>query len=195
MVEEIEIKRKVFEVIDTIGEHSKKVSRKGEIYFLKDFGNNKEKFKDYIDGATKCKNNGIVAPKIYMYDKDRCIVIEDYIEHKNVMEMLMEGELPEELYEKVFIMNWRAKHGKFSIHFDPVKFGWDGKELYYLSQLARNYSEKWNLEKDSIFLWFYTKDFVNYLMEKGLDIDQKRANTSQGYVNKQLSLTVVKYYR
>ena len=166
MVEEIEIKRKVFEVIEQIGERTKKVMRKGKMYFLKDFGNNSERFEDYVDGASKCKNVGIPAPKIYMFDKNKNIVITDYIDHTNVLDMLMEKDLPEEIFDKAFLINWRAKNGKFSINFDPINFGWDGQNLYYLAQLVRARNDKWNLEGDSIYLWYYTKEFVDYLINK-----------------------------
>lgn len=195
MIEQIEIKRKVFDVVEEIGEHSKKVTRKGKFYFYKDFQNNYEKFEAFIDGANKCRTSGIVAPKIYLYDKNKNIVIMDYIEQKNVLDMLREEDLPDEIFDKAFLMNSRAKRAKVSIDFDPINFGYDGKELYYLTCLVNKHHDKWNLEGESIFLWFYTKDLVNYLINKGLDIDKSRANVNQGYLNKKISLTVVQYYR
>ena len=35
-MKQIEIKRKVFDIIESMGERSYKVSRKGDLYFLKD---------------------------------------------------------------------------------------------------------------------------------------------------------------
>ena len=113
----------------------------------------------------------------------------------NVLDMLMEKDLPPELFDAAFTINWRAKHNKFSISFDPINFGWDGKNLYYLAQIVRKYSEKWNLEGESIYLWYYTKEFVDYLINKGLDIDRNRANVNQGYLRKQIALDVISHYK
>ena len=44
MNEEIEVKRKVFTVVEQIGEHSYKVERKGQFFFLKKFEDNSKKF-------------------------------------------------------------------------------------------------------------------------------------------------------
>ena len=115
--------------------------------------------------------------------------------HKNVLEMLIEADLPDDIFEDAFMINWRAKHAKLSINFDPINFGYDGKNLYYLAQIVRTHNDKWNLEGGSIYLWYYTKEFVQYLMDKGLDIDKNRANVNQGYLRKQIALSVIQHYK
>ena len=52
-MEIFEIKRKIFEVVEKLGERSYKVSRKGKIYFLKDFENDKKGFEQYVDTGSK----------------------------------------------------------------------------------------------------------------------------------------------
>ena len=48
MVEEIEIKRKVYQVVEQIGERTFKVERKGEYFFLKKFDDDKAGFQDFV---------------------------------------------------------------------------------------------------------------------------------------------------
>ena len=43
-------------------------------------------------------------------------------------------------------------------------------------------------------LWYYTKDFAKYLLRKGLPVDKTRVPDNEAAINKQMALTVVKYY-
>ena len=49
MNEIIEIKRKEFEVIEQIGEHTFKVERKGQYYFMKKFEDDPAAFEKFVD--------------------------------------------------------------------------------------------------------------------------------------------------
>jgi len=195
MVEQIEIKRKVFEVESVIGEKTKKVNRKGKVFFLKDFGNDAERFNNYIEANHKCKINGVHVPKIILFDKDKHIVISEFIEGKTVLSLLLENDLKDEIFEKVFYINWYVRNAKFSIDFDPANFLWNGENLYYISENYGKFEDKKNLEKTKIFLWFYSSDFVKYLMAKGIQVDTKRANVEPAVINKKVALTVVKFFR
>ena len=49
MVEEIEIKRKNYQVVEQISDHSFKVERKGKFYLLKKFDDDPEGFENFTD--------------------------------------------------------------------------------------------------------------------------------------------------
>ena len=66
-MEVFEIKRKIFEVIEKIGERSYKVSRNGKIYFLKDFENDRTGFNDYVETEHELNKTGINHPRICAY--------------------------------------------------------------------------------------------------------------------------------
>ena len=69
MVEEIEIKRKTYQIIEQIGEHSFKVERKGTFYVLKRFDDGKEGFENFIDSEHRLRVSGVTNPKCFLYDK------------------------------------------------------------------------------------------------------------------------------
>lgn len=190
-----EIKRKEFSVIEPLGEHSFKVERKGKIYFLKDYSFNHDAFIHYIKAENKLKTSGIKIPKLYLYDKNKYLVVTEYIEGQSILEMLMQDDLPDIVFEQVFIMNFLMKRNHTAINFDPVYFIVDHGKLIYIASDYREFEEKFAFEKGPIFLWFYGQDFVTYLSKNGYQVDQKRLNKEPGYINKQVALTVVKYYR
>lgn len=195
MVEQIEIKRKVFDVVEDIGKRTKKVQRKGTFYFLKDFGKETRQFLDYVDGFNKLKVTGIRVPKVVMYDKAKNIVITEFIEGKTVLDELLEKDLDEKYFEMAFQTNFYCKKDKISIDFDPKNFKEKDGKLFYLSMNCTDYNQKWDFEKNHIVLWFYSREFVKYLKNNFLPIDEVRANKDQGALNKQLALIVVKYYK
>lgn len=195
MVEQIEIKRKVFDVVEDLGKRTKKVQRKGVYYFLKDFGKETRQFLDYVDGFNKLKNTGIRVPKVIMYDKARNIVITEFIEGKTVLDLLLESDLDERYFDMVFQTNFFVKKDKVSIDFDPVNFKEKDGKLFYLSMNCTPYNQKWDFEKNFIVLWFYSREFVKYLKDHFMEVDPERANQDQGAINKKIALIVVKYYK
>lgn len=195
MVEQIEIKRKVFNVVETLGKKAKKVERKGVYYFYKDFGNETRQFLDYVEGFNKLKITGIRVPKIFMYDKAKNVVISEFIEGKTVLEELLEADLSEKHFELAFNTNFYCRQDKISIDFDPKNFKIFGDKLVYLTMNCDKYNEKWNFEKNHIVIWFYSREFVKYLKNNFIEIDAARANVDQGEINKKLALMVVKFYK
>lgn len=194
MKQEIEIKRKVFEVIEDLGERSKKVTRKGKYYFLKDFASRSEEFSQYVDNSKKLENSGVRAPKIYIFDKNKHIIVEEFIDGDTVLDTLIKEDLPEVYIEQIYLMNWYMKKDKFAIDFDPANFKFDNGKLFYIGNKIKKYDEKYSFQKMGVWYWFYTKDFVDYLKAHKLPIDSKRSNVDQGVLNKQIALLTVKYY-
>ena len=78
MQEVIEIKRKQFVVLEKLGEHSYKVQRKNDIYFLKKY-DNKEAFNDFVQKQHRLKITAIDIPKVYLFDKNQMISVVDFI--------------------------------------------------------------------------------------------------------------------
>ena len=61
MVEEIEVKRKVFTIVEQIGERSYKVERKGQYFFLKKYEDRAEEFEQVCDGEHRLRVSGVVV--------------------------------------------------------------------------------------------------------------------------------------
>ena len=75
MNEIIEIKRKEYEIIEQIGERSFKVERKGQLFFMKNFGDDQKGFEEFVDAEHKLRVSGVTNPKCYLYDKKIRIAI------------------------------------------------------------------------------------------------------------------------
>ena len=195
MIEQIEIKRKIFDVIEPIGERTKKVTRKNKIYFLKDFGNDISGFEKFVDSAHKLSVSGIVSPRIYVYDKHTHIVATEFIEGPTILDVLLEKDLPEEYFPLIFTDNWYMKNDNILLSFDPKNYKYHNGKLYYIPQLFDKYDEKKTFEKVGIWYWFYCREFVKYLEANNLSVDPQRANINQATINKRIALTVVKFYR
>lgn len=193
-MEVFEIKRKIFEVIEKLGERSYKVSRKGKIYFLKDFENDKKGFEEYVSSETKLNGTGIAHPKIYAYDKNLRVVASEFIEGSTVCEDLMKEDLSEQYFELVFKANWFVKKDKLNINYDPRLWKLINEKLYYLGTICGKFEESSSFEKEKMRLWFYSKDFAKFLVQNGLPVDRSRVPENEAFVNKKMALMVVKYY-
>ena len=193
-MEFFEIKRKIFEVEEKLGERSYRVIRNGKVFFLKDFENDKKGFEQYVDTEWKLNATGIPHPKIYAYDKNLLLVASEYIEGQTVLEDLMKADLPEEYFPLIFKANWFSKTHKLPLDYDPEYWKMVNGKLYYVGTVSKSFDEKGYFEKASMRLWFYTKDFAKYLLRKGLPVDKNRVPENEAAINKQMALIVVKYY-
>ena len=192
-METIVIKRKKFTILEQLGERSYKVERKGKVFFLKKFENRKEEFQVFLKAAHRFSITAIATPKIYLYDKNAYVVVMQYVEGDNILDILVEKDLPEEILEEVFTINYYAKFEKMVLNHHPDEYKYDGKKLYYLPFEFREFKDKDTFATDGIKLWFYTKELVNYLKEKGLPYDEKRIGNEFAR-NKEMALMAVKYY-
>lgn len=194
MKEIIEIKRKEFEVIEKLGERSFKVERKGNLYFLKKFENDKKGFEEIIKNQEVLKLSGIRIPKVYMWDKNAMIFVTDYVDGENVFDILCQKDLDEKIYEDMFNMFASCKRNKIAIDFDPINFKYYDGSLYYLPFKKGALDPKRDFLAKDLPLWFFTKDFVKLAHSRVVDVDEKRLK-SDFEMNKAMTLMGIKYYR
>ena len=121
MKEEIEVKRKVFAVEEQIGEHSYKVERKGQLFFLKKFEDNEKEFEAFCDAEHRLRVSGVINPKCIVYDKKTRIAVTEYIEGNNCLEELLKGDLPEVVIEQLFKAFWYARNDLMALDYKLVK--------------------------------------------------------------------------
>ena len=194
MREEIEVKRKVFTVIEQIGEHSYKVERKGQFFFLKKFEDNPKAFEAFQDAEHRLRVSGIVNPKCYLYDKKTMIAVIEYVEGDTCLEALLGGSLPETAIELLFKTFWYAKSDRLALDYRPDNFIFTNGKLYYLPFTCGKFVDKESFINQDLRLWFFTKEFIRYCRAKGIDVDESHLK-SDYEVNKSIALMTVKYYR
>ena len=193
MKEIISIKRKDFEVLETLGEHSFKVERHGKIFFLKKY-DNKDKFNVFIKKSHRLKITAIDTPKVYMFDKDQMISVVEFIEGPTMLECLSKEDITnEEIYRLLMLIEWYGRREKIRIDFLPENFIFTGKKLFYLPYAFKDFEQGYNFNMKDIRYWFPTKELSAYVKSKGLSFDDKRIGNEYA-VNKQIALMVVKYH-
>jgi len=193
MTEIIEIKRKEFSVLEKMGEHSFKVERKGNIYFLKKY-ENKNELNDFIEKQRRLKITAIDIPKVILFDKDKLISVVEFIEGDNIFDLLVKEDITdEEIYKRIFLDEWYARREKLHIDLKPENFIYTGKKLVYLPYEYSKYDPNYNFMNTDLRLWFPTKELSKYVKSKGLQFDDKRVGNEYA-TNKQMALMTVKYY-
>ncbi len=194
MVEEIEIKRKVYQVVEQIGERTFKVARKGEYFFLKKFDDDKAGFQDFVDCEHRLRVSGVTNPKCFLYDKNLRWAVIEYVEGDNCLDLLKEGSLSEQILELMFKTFWYARNDGMELDMKPDNFVYTNGKLYYLPFKYKRFVSKDNFVQKDLRLWFFTKEFVKYCHDKGIDVDQSLVK-SDYETNKNMLLMVAKYYR
>lgn len=194
MKEEIEVKRKVFTVVEQIGEHSFKVERKGQYFFLKKFESDSEKFEAFCDAEHRLRVSGIVNPKCYLYDKKTRIAVLEYVEGESCFKTLLNGELPEAVIEALFKTFWYARNDRMALDYRPENFVFSNGKLYYIPFKVGKFTDKDSFVQNDIRLWFFTKEFIRYCHDQGIDVDESHLK-SDYETNKNIALMTVKYYR
>ncbi len=193
MKEIISIKRKDFEVLAHIGEHSYKVERHGKIFFLKKY-DNKDKFNEFIKNSHRLKITAIDIPKVYMFDKDQMISVVEFIEGETMLSLLCKEDITnEDIYRFLLLDEWYGRREKIRLDFSPENFIFNGKKLIYLPYKISNFENDYNFNMKDIRLWFPTKELAAYIRSKGLKYEDSRIGNEYA-VNKQIALTVVKYH-
>ena len=192
-MEEVKIGFKKYKVLETFDETTIGVERNGKLFLMRDLHGNMKEYYRIIDSYKKFSNTGIKHPKVRAKDKKRGLLIIDYIEGDNVMNLLIKDELPEVIYEKIFFLAYMAKVEHKALNFDPELYRFDGKELYYMSEEMFEFNDETKFINKGIRLWFYTNEFVELLNEKGLSGDSKRIK-EDFVINKQIVLMTCKYY-
>ena len=194
MVEEIEIKRKNYQVIEQISDRLFKVERKGKYFVLMKFDNDPDGFEKFTDCEHRLRVSGVSNPKCYLYDKKLRWAIVDYIEGENVFDMLQKAPLPEQVLELMFKAYWYARNDRMALDMKPENFVYADGKLYYMPFKYEKFVSNDTFVQHDIRLWFFTKEFVKHCHDKGIDVDQSQLK-SDYETNKNIALMTVKYYR
>ena len=194
MNEIIEIKRKEYEVIEQISDHTYKVERKGQYYLMKKFEDDPAGFEKFVDAEHDFRVSGVTNPKCYLYDKKLRIAILEYIEGETCFDILLKEDLSESIIEQLFKTFWYAKNDRLALDYSPKNFVFSNGKLYYLPFIVGRFTSNEQFVQKDIMLWFFTKDFIKYCHSLGIDVDQSRLK-SDYETNKNIALMTVKYYR
>lgn len=190
------VKRKKFVLLEDIDEMTHIVTFKNKKYILRQFGDDKNAFLDYVDQKKLLQMSGVKNPKVIRIDKKSRMVVEQLIEGEYIFDMLRNNYgLNDRIYELIFEMNFRAKMERLNLNFNPKNFIYTEDDfLYYMSSEFSKYDEEKSFVKKDIKIWFYTKEFVELLKNENLPYDINKLK--QGYdINKEMVLKTVQYHK
>lgn len=185
---------KTFNIIEKIGERTYKLERKGKYYFAKIFADDKVGFDDFLYARKHIYLCGISTPKVIAVDKKNRIVITEFIEGTSALTALIEGPLSDRYFDEIFSNSFFAKMEKMNLNYCPENWIMMNDKLYYINIEISQFTKEESFTEKYIRLWFYTKEFINYLNDLGIEADSTRLKQEYA-INKEIVLTTCKFYR
>lgn len=114
------------------------------------FGN---KIEAELNDYQRLLKAGIRMPVMKACDKDRELIIKEYIEGKTAEQMISDGESVEAYIEQIIDMAEKARAAGLNIDYYPTNFVVSGELLYYIDYECNEYMEQWNLENWGMKHW------------------------------------------
>lgn len=191
---EIVIKKKIYQVLEEINSYTYRVRKDDKIYDAVVFNDNKEGFNDFKFASKRLKNAGIKIPSVLVIDKKTCSFLLEHVEGPTCFDELVDHDLDEKIIEQIFIFNFKARMNGMRLDFNPLNFIDVNGTVYYTPFTFTQYIRAEDFTEKELRLWFYTKEFRDLLISKGIAIEKSRI-ANEFEQNKQIVLTVVKYFR
>lgn len=193
-MEIIEVKNKSYKVVEEVNSYTFLVSDDNKNYLVYNFDQNIDGFKDFKFANKRLKASNVTIPAVYVIDKKNHRFLVEYIKGDTVFDTLTKQDLDEKIIELCFNQNYRARINRMRLDFDPVNFKYVDGKLYYLPFTFTEYSREADFTQKELRLWFYTNDFKELLISKGIPVDKSRLKNEYER-NKEIVLTVVKYFK
>lgn len=193
-MEIIEVKKKSYKVVEEVNSYTFLVSDDNKEYLVYNFDQNIDGFKDFKFANKRLKASNVTIPAVYVIDKKNHRFLVEYINGDTVFDTLTKQDLDEKIIELCFNQNYRARINRMRLDFDPINFKYVDGKLYYLPFTFTEYSREADFTQKELRLWFYTNDFKELLISKGLPVDKSRLKNEYER-NKEIVLTVVKYFK
>lgn len=96
---------------------------------------------------------GIRMPRLIFADREREIILKEYIEGSTASELVTRGEMGEEYIEQVREMCRVLYPAGLNIDYYPTNFVLRGGLLYYIDYECNGYMDEWSFENWGIKYW------------------------------------------
>ena len=114
------------------------------------FGN---KIEAELNDYKRLLNAGIRIPKMIDVDKEKEIIIKEYIDGKVISDLLNDDQSVDEYIPQVEEMARLAKEAGLNIDYYPTNFVVKDGLLYYIDYECNQYMEEWNLQNWGLKYW------------------------------------------
>ena len=108
----------------------------------------------------------IPIPKMLFLEKEREIILKEFIEGPTVFDLVLANADIFPLIEEAKSIAKRAKENGINIDYFPTNFIVRNERLYYVDYECNPYMEQWDFEHWGIHYWSKTPEFLKYLEEK-----------------------------
>lgn len=193
-METIKVKHREFQIIEQISDNSFLLERKAKKFFARKFEPKTQDAKEMCYAMRKIATSGVKCPKLYYLDEKAGYAVFEYLDGETMMQYLSSNEMSDELYEQLFNNSYYAKLNKMTLNYEPDKWMIANGTLYYVYPMFILYQKEKDLADRYIRLWFNTKELANYMKNNGVSYDKSRIK-DEGSTNKEIVLTICKYYR
>lgn len=188
------IKRREFEIIQDLSVDSYIGVYKNKQYHLKKYDPSNSDDVTYALSIKKLSNTGVKTPKLYFIDKKSGFIVREYIDGETIDKIIAREDLDEDVYRQLFINAYMAKISRITLDYQIDNWVIADKTLYYVSDRYMPFKEEKDLVKGFLRYWFKTKELVEFLRKKGLNIDKNRVKDEYS-TNKEMVLMTCKYYK
>lgn len=193
-MENIKIKRKLFEIKEEISLDMFVGEYKGKLYEICKYDPNSTEDKDLIFSIKKINSSGVKSPKLVIVDKKTGYYVREKLNGEKCSDFLAREDFTDELYEKLFKTSYVARTSQMTLNYEPDKWMIVNGELYYTYPIFIRYQKEKDLAEHYIRLWFNTKELANFLGKIGVSYDKNRIK-AEYLTNKEIVLKVCKFYR
>lgn len=193
-METIKFKNKEFEVIEKFPNKKLHVKRKNKHFVIVPF-DNLEAFNSYILNKKKLKKNKVEMTKVLKKDSTALLILEQYIDGENLMEIIASNRLDDPCLKELFRIYRNNRFAEVLLSYKPENFIKHKKYFYYVSDYIIPMKDGIAFERgDDILLWLSTNKQKNYITSKGYTYLDRMMLTNDGEIKKKIALTCVSYW-
>ncbi|MGL4656549.1 MAG: hypothetical protein ACRCWM_11835 [Sarcina sp.] len=163
-MERVIVNNKTYEKVKLLGKgkggYSYLVVSDGKEYVLKQIHHEPCDYYEFGDKlASELRDYEILSkmplmiPKLLDVDKEKEIIIKEYIEGKTVMEVAKENSLDDIFIEKMKLISSGLQKEGINIDYYPTNFIIRNDDIYYIDYECNEFMEKWSFENWGINYW------------------------------------------
>lgn len=108
-------------------------------------------------------NTTLKIPLLIDVDKEKEIIVKEYIEGKTIFELIKEDQNIEAYINEMQKISAFLYENNINIDYFPTNFVVKNNHLYYVDYEYNNYTDEWNFQNWGIKYWSKTNEFLNYL--------------------------------
>ena len=106
---------------------------------------------------------GIPIPKMFAIDKEKEIIIKEYIEGPTIYDLVLSEQMKDDYLVQIREMCQKVYSFGLNIDYFPTNFVVQGGKIYYVDYECNEYMEQWNFENWGVKYWSKTQEFMEYV--------------------------------